>query len=75
MHHFAVLQTLLTLFLVFGPVAANVEVRNLPGLSAHDTVHEIRRHLVRGILPGTQRVLFDNTTSLDSGIADQKLFE
>ncbi|KAG5951739.1 hypothetical protein E4U53_002388 [Claviceps sorghi] len=50
-------------------------VRNLPGRSSLDTIHEIRRRLDHLAAGSESRVLYQNSTSLDRKIRDKILYE
>ncbi|KAG5929746.1 hypothetical protein E4U42_004673 [Claviceps africana] len=50
-------------------------VRNLPGRSALDTIHEIRRRLDHLASRSESRVLYQNSTSLNCEIRDKILYE
>ncbi|KAG5981310.1 hypothetical protein E4U55_003087 [Claviceps digitariae] len=55
--------------------SSEIIVRNLPGQSSIDTIHEIRRRLDDLAARSESRVLFQNFTSLNREIRDQIVYE
>jgi hypothetical protein len=71
-HLFVLLPSLLSLVKAS---SSELSVRNLPGHTAEDTILEIQRRLAIFARDTKSNVLFDNTTSFDSALIDQTLFE
>ncbi|KAK4080024.1 hypothetical protein Trihar35433_1129 [Trichoderma harzianum] len=68
---------LLSWLCVLLPFAASSElvVRNLPGKSADETVHEVRRRLANRVKRTGTNVIFDNSTSFSLGLDGQTIFK
>ncbi|KKO99844.1 hypothetical protein THAR02_08037 [Trichoderma harzianum] len=68
---------LLSWLCVLLPFAASSElvVRNLPGKTSDETVHEVRRRLANRVKRAGTNVIFDNSTSFSLGLDGQTIFK
>jgi hypothetical protein len=68
---------LLSWLCVLLPFAASSElvVRNLPGKTSDETIHEVRRRLANRVKRAGTNVIFDNSTSFSLGLDGQTIFK
>ncbi|KAL7820236.1 hypothetical protein V8C44DRAFT_75701 [Trichoderma aethiopicum] len=71
------LLLLLSWLFVLPPYVASSDlvVRNLPGKSSDETVHEVRRRLANRVKRAGTDVLFDNSTSFSLGLDGTTIFK
>ncbi|PTB81120.1 hypothetical protein M440DRAFT_1434991 [Trichoderma longibrachiatum ATCC 18648] len=61
--------------LPFHVASSDLVVRNLPGKSSDETVHEVRRRLANRVKRAGTDVLFDNSTSFSLGLDGTTIFK